>query len=56
MAKHDLRWNPLTKEWFCIRCGRTSDHVTESDAKGELQQYDCVLPSRDVESTTLPGA
>jgi hypothetical protein len=53
MAIHDLRWNPLTKEWFCIRCGRPSDHRTELGARGELDHYDCVLPSRDVEPGTL---
>jgi hypothetical protein len=46
-VKHaDIRWNPATGEWFCARCGRTSNHLLEPDAKSELEQYDCELGSR----------
>ena len=44
--KHsDLRWNPATREWFCVECGRTSDHLTLEDARWELNQRDCRVPS-----------
>jgi hypothetical protein len=41
-----IRWNPATQEWFCIKCGRTSDHISEEDARVELDQHDCQLPSQ----------
>jgi hypothetical protein len=45
-VKHeDLRWNPATSEWFCVRCGRTSDRVTKEDAQVELEHFECSLPS-----------
>jgi hypothetical protein len=46
--KHDnLRRNPGTREWFCTKCGRTSDQVSANDARRELDQYDCKIPSVD---------
>jgi hypothetical protein len=45
-VKHEeLRWNPATSEWFCAKCGRTSDHVTKEDAQVELEHFECNLPS-----------
>jgi hypothetical protein len=45
-VKHkEIRWNPYTQEWFCIVCGRTSDHVSEEDARTELEMYECQLPA-----------
>src|SRR5438477_11875704 len=45
-VKHkELRWNPATSEWFCVRCGRTCDHLTKQDAQVELEQFECSLPS-----------
>src|ERR1700736_2903781 len=41
-----IRWNPATQEWFCIKCGRTSDHISEEDARVELDQHDCQVPSQ----------
>ncbi len=37
----EVRWNPATQEWFCIRCGRTSDHTFEDDARQELENFEC---------------
>jgi hypothetical protein len=28
-TRENIRWNPATQEWFCMKCGRTSDHTTE---------------------------
>jgi hypothetical protein len=40
--KHqEIKWDSVVEEWFCERCGRTSDHVTLEDARVELEQYDC---------------
>jgi hypothetical protein len=42
-TKHpELQWNPESKEWFCIRCFKTSDHVSRQDAEVELSQFDCI--------------
>ena len=55
MTQHlNLAWNPATKEWFCAKCGRTSDHALEHDAQVEVNQYDCRVPSVEV-STPAPG-
>jgi hypothetical protein len=44
--KHlSLKWNPATQEWFCVKCGRTSDHSNVQDAQAELDQFDCEVPS-----------
>ena len=44
-TKHrNIRWNPGTQEWFCVSCGRTSDHAYELDAQVELEQYECNMP------------
>jgi len=48
MEHRELRWNPATREWFCIKCGRTSDHTTKEDAERELSNFECMLPSREV--------
>ena len=41
MKHANLRWNPGTGEWFCTKCGRTSDHVSVRDAEEEVDQYEC---------------
>jgi hypothetical protein len=47
-VKHgELRWNPTTSEWFCVRCGRASDHLSKQDAQIELEQFECSLPAVD---------
>jgi hypothetical protein len=44
--KHlNIGWNPATKEWFCAKCGRTSDDANVHDAHKELDQYECQVPS-----------
>ena len=46
--KHkDVRWNKEIQEWFCVKCGRTSDHTAKDDALTELEQYECELPTPD---------
>src|SRR5437667_10270883 len=44
-SHEEPRWNPATSEWFCVRCGRTCDHLTKQDAQVELEQFECSLPS-----------
>ena len=45
-SKHmDVRWNDEIQEWFCAKCGRTSDHITKDDALIELEPYECELLS-----------
>jgi hypothetical protein len=44
MNQHEIERNPLTDEWFCMRCLRTSDHLSKADAKLELSQFECVEP------------
>jgi len=39
-----LRWNNEVNQWFCIQCGRTSDHHELRDAKVEIEQHDCEMP------------
>lgn len=54
MKHSDIRWNPSTREWFCKRCGRTSDTENEQLAQTSLDQYECTVPSVDV-SRSVPG-
>jgi PilZ domain len=42
MKTHEINRNAATQEWFCVRCLRASDHVTQQDAERELSQFDCV--------------
>ena len=37
-------WNSAIRQWFCTRCGRVSDHVSEQDGHVELNQYECQIP------------
>jgi hypothetical protein len=48
MKHENLIWNPGTREWFCTKCGHSSDHTTVDDAQGELDQYECQVPSVEV--------
>ena len=44
--KHlNVRWNPATNEWFCPKCGHTSDHASVDAAHVELDQYECEISS-----------
>jgi len=45
MKYSDIRWNGEVQEWFCAKCGLTSDHVAKEDAIVELDQYECELPT-----------
>jgi hypothetical protein len=41
MKHAEIRWNPELQEWFCVRCGRTSDHISKKDAEVELDFTSC---------------
>ena len=44
--RHEIvLWNRSTQEWFCLKCGRASDHAAEEDARTELEQFECELPA-----------
>ena len=45
MKHKDIRWNRETEEWYCAKCGNTSDHIKKEDAQVELEQYECELPT-----------
>jgi hypothetical protein len=45
MKHSEIRWNPEFQEWFCVSCGRTSDHVVYEDAQAELALFECELPA-----------
>jgi hypothetical protein len=47
MRHKDIRWNREIQEWYCAKCGRTSDHANKEDALVELEQYDCELPTSE---------
>jgi hypothetical protein len=47
MKHREIKWNPVKQEWFCVVCGRTSDHKTEQDAQREIEQFECIPPSDD---------
>ena len=47
-------WNPATEEWFCTKCGRTSNKISGHDAREELEQYECHVPSVEAPSAA-PG-
>ena len=40
---HEIRHNPELKEWFCARCGRSSDHAMREDAEVELNVWPCEM-------------
>lgn len=45
MKHENLIWNPGTREWFCTKCGRTSERTNVHDAHIEFDQYECEVPS-----------
>jgi hypothetical protein len=45
MKHENLLWNAATREWFCTRCGRTSDNASVFEAQSALERYECHLPS-----------
>ncbi len=50
--KHlNIRWNPELQEWFCVRCGQTSDHAILHDAQVEMEQFECDLPTTGASKT-----
>jgi len=48
---HEIERDPATQEWFCVRCLRRSDHVTQQDAERELSQFDCTVPQENGEQS-----
>ena len=54
MKHEQILWNSGTREWFCAKCGRTSDRSTVHAAQGELDQYECHVPSVEAPSAA-PG-
>ena len=40
--KHEkLIWDPGTREWICIQCGRASNETNVHSAQEKLDRYDC---------------
>ncbi len=39
----NIRWNSELQEWFCAKCGCTSDHMAEHDAIAEMAAFDCCI-------------
>jgi len=54
MKHPQIRWNPGTREHFCMKCGRISDAITIADAQEQLEQYECTIPSAEAPSAE-PG-
>ena len=54
MRHEKLIWDPGTREWICVQCGRTSDETNVHSAQEKLDQYDCrsLKGSPKVESGT----
>jgi hypothetical protein len=45
-----IKWNPATREHFCMNCGRTSDAISATDAQERLEQFECEIPSVETPS------
>jgi hypothetical protein len=54
MKHENIHWNPSTRQWFCLSCGRASDADNEHDAAMSLEQYECTVPSVEI-SRSVPG-
>lgn len=39
---HQIEWNAAKQDWFCVRCLRSSDHLSKEDAESELNRYNCL--------------
>ena len=46
----EIRWHEHTQEWYCIKCGRTSDHTKQDDAWIEINAFGCEPPTPDENS------
>jgi hypothetical protein len=44
MKHEELRWNSDLEEWFCPKCGRTSDQTVREEAQAEIELFACELP------------
>jgi hypothetical protein len=49
-----IKWNPATREYFCTKCGRTTEGVSAEDAQERLEKFECEIPSIDTRSPA-PG-
>jgi len=47
MKHEDIRWNRINGEWFCAKCGRTSERIRKEEAQAELEKYECNLSPAD---------
>lgn len=54
MKHPELLWNPKSKEWFCTRCFKASDHLRREDAEIELNQYDCIVADGSESAKSAP--
>jgi hypothetical protein len=48
LQHEDIRWNPELMEWFCAKCGLTSDHTAREDALVEFAESECSLRGTQV--------
>jgi hypothetical protein len=53
MKHPEIGWNPVAREWFCVRCFRTSDHLSREEAVQELSQFECVAPHDNARDTRV---
>jgi hypothetical protein len=51
MKHEDIRWNRINGEWFCAKCGRTSERMRKEEAQAELEKYECNLSAADPKSS-----
>jgi hypothetical protein len=47
MKHGNIRSNPELQEWFCVRCGQTSDHAILRDAQVEMELFECDVPTTE---------
>jgi len=53
MKHEQIRWNPAHNEWFCVKCGRSSNHKSDVDAHFELNQFECSFSSTSLAVESL---
>jgi hypothetical protein len=53
MKRHELKWDGHLKQWFCLECGRISNHVGKLTAEDELNKFDCINPQKANDSRRI---
>jgi hypothetical protein len=53
MERHELKRDSALKQWFCLECGRTSNHVGKLAAQDELNKLACVNPQKAADSRRI---